>query len=481
MQKPGAGRKGAFVFRVTAIIVGLALLTLVSLRFHLNATTAGFLYLLVVLFSAARWGLAESTVASVLAVLGFNFFFLPPIGTLTIADVQNWVALLVFLATSVTASQLSATVRTQARQAVERQREIEQLYSLSRAILLLNPSGSVAQQIAAHIARLFEAPAVVLYDKQANLLYRAGPEDLPGIEEMLKDVASRGIEVRDPDRPLIITAIRLGADPIGSLALAVSPMSDSALQGVANLAAIGMERANAYEQANKAEAARQSDELKSTLLDAVAHEFKTPLTSIKAASTTLVSQPDIASAQGRDLLSIIDEEADRLSALVTEAIQVARLESGNLRLNRTISRVADLVAGAAEPLLRRLEGRLRLEIAPGLPPLHVDADLVQLALRQLIDNAVKYSPPGTSIRIRTQADESQVVFTVQDEGAGIPEEERKRIFDRFYRSSKNRYSVPGAGLGLAIASNIVKAHGGEIRVEGSSFHLSIPMKSDVPL
>jgi two-component system, OmpR family, sensor histidine kinase KdpD len=477
MQKPGAGRKAAFVFRLTAIIVGLALLTLVSVRFHVNATTAGFLYLLVVLFSAARWGLAESTVASVLAILGFNFFFLPPVGTLTIADAQNWVALLAFLATSVTASQLSATVRTQARQATERQREIEQLYSLSRAILLLNPTTSVTQQIAAHIARLFEAPAVVLYDKRSNLLYRAGPEDLPGIEAMLKEVASRGIEVRDPDRPLIVTAIRLGADPIGSLALASHPLSDSALQGVANLAAIGMERTNAYEQANRAEAARQSDELKSTLLDAVAHEFKTPLTSIKAASTTLVSQQDIGLEQRCDLLTIIDEEADRLSTLVTEAIQVARLESGNLRLNRTASDAADLVAGAAEPLLRRLEGRLQLEIAPGLPPLHVDADLLHLALRQLIDNAVKYSPPGTSIRIRTQADESQVVFTVQDEGAGIPNEERQRVFERFYRSSKNRYSVPGAGLGLAISNNIVKAHGGEIRVEGSSFHLSIPLES----
>jgi two-component system sensor histidine kinase KdpD len=466
----------------------LAVATLVCFRLdRINATTAGFVYLLVVLFIAARWGLVESTFASVVSVLLFNFFFLPPIGTFTIADPQNWIALLAFLATAVIASRLSDTVRKQAVQAIDRQREMEQLYSLSRAILLLDPATSVAQQLATHISRVFESPAVVLYEKDSGVFHRAGPDDIPSVEEMLREAATRGTEIRETKLHAIVAAIRLGAEPIGSLALKTPSLSDSALNGLVNLAAIGIERSRAYEQANRAEAARQSDELKSTLLDAIAHEFKTPLTSIKAASTTLLSGYGAEPAESRELLTIVDEEADRLSLLVTEAIQMARLESGRTHLLAIPSNVGDILSGAAEPV-RRLcdEQQIQMEIDPGLPLVEVDPELLQLALRQLIDNAAKYSPPGSPIRIVAGRNGSHVLFSVEDKGAGIPVNERFKIFDRFYRSSATRQNIAGAGLGLAIARDIVHAHGGSIWVEpgpvsGSVFHISIPMKKTSPL
>ncbi len=471
------------LFRFTAITCVLALVTFVCFRLvKVNATTAGFIYLLAVLFTGARWGLLESTYASLVSVLLFNFFFLPPIGTLTVADPQNWIALLAFLATSVIASQLSDTVRRQAIQATGRQREMEQLYSLSRAILLLDPATSVAQQLAAHIARVLEAPAVVLYEKASGAFYRAGPEEIPGVEELLKEAATRGTQLRETNRRTIVTAIRLGAEPIGSLALAIPSLSDSALNGLVNLAAIGIERSRAYEQANRAEAARQSDELKSTLLDAIAHEFKTPLTSIKAASTTLLSAHAVAPEHARELTTVIDEEADRLSSLVTEAIHMARLEAGRIQLQSNPSHAQDIAIGAAEPVQRASGARpFELNIEPNLPVLEVDRELLQMALRQLVDNAVKYSPPGSPIRIAARRNGSQVLFSVEDKGAGIPEGERFKIFDRFYRSPAGRQNVTGAGLGLSIAKDIVQAHGGEVWAEaapegGSVFSMSIPLK-----
>jgi two-component system, OmpR family, sensor histidine kinase KdpD len=471
------------LLRLTAITCILTLTTLASFRFlKVNTTTAGFIYLLVVLFTAARWGLLESTYASIVSVLLFNFFFLPPIGTLTIADPQNWIALLAFLATSVTASQLSDTVRRQALQATGRQREMEQLYSLSRAILLLDPATSVAQQLAAQISRVFEAPAVVLYEKESGAFHRAGPDDIPGVEELLRDAASRGTQIRETQRPAIVTAIRLGAEPIGSLALNVASLSDSALNGLANLAAIGIERSRAYEQANRAEAARQSDELKSTLLDAIAHEFKTPLTSIKAASTTLLSDYAVAPEQADDLLTVIDEEADRLSSLVTEAIHMSRLEAGRIRLQAKPSHARDIAMSAADLVRRAAAGRpFELNIEPDLPVIDVDRELLQLALRQVLDNALKYSPSGSPIRVGARCNGSHVLFSVEDKGIGIPEADRSKVFERFYRSSATRHNLTGAGLGLAIAKDIVQAHGGDIWVEaapggGSVFHISIPMK-----
>jgi two-component system, OmpR family, sensor histidine kinase KdpD len=322
---------------------------------------------------------------------------------------------------------------------------------------------------------------VMLFDKETGRSYRAGPRDIPDAEQFLREAASRGTHIRDMERHLTVTAIRLGTDPIGSLALAESSLSDGAMQGLANLVAIGIERARAYERASKAEAARQSDELKSTLLDAVAHEFITPLTSIKAASTALLSNMNTSMEDQRELLLTLDEEADRLSGLVTEAIQMARLESGKLHLNKQLCSAVEIVAGAVEPLRRALEGRpLEIEVSDTLPEFEADHELLQIALRQFIDNAVKYSPANRRIRIAATATDSQMTFTVEDEGPGIPEGERPKVFERFYRLAATRQSISGAGLGLAIAKDIAEAHGGTAWVNsdapaGSAFHLSISL------
>ncbi|MGH9455088.1 MAG: sensor histidine kinase, partial [Terriglobia bacterium] len=394
--------------------IALALIAVITLMcfplFHVNATTAGFGYLVGVLLIAAAWGLLESTVASVVAMLSLNYFFLPPVGKFTIADSQNWVALFAFLATSITASELSERAKRRARDAVDREREIERLYTLSRAILLTDTKQPVAKQIAHQIAHIFEFPAVALFEGSSGETHRGGPEDLPDIAGSLRDSAIQGNRPRDDSRGLIITPIQLGGEPIGSLALRGARLSNTALQALSNLVAIGLERERDQEAANRAEAVRQSEAFKSTLLDAVAHEFKTPLTSIKAATSSLLSDFIQGSEEQRELITIVDEEAERLARLVTEAIQTARLEGGKLHLSRDLHSASSLIAAALHPMKPMTNGReVQTRIGGDLPHVNVDPELIQLAIRHLVDNALKYSSPTTPITISARAAESNLI------------------------------------------------------------------------
>src|SRR6202007_2562142 len=275
-----------------------------------NEITAGFLYLVAILLIATAGGSVESSIASIVAMSCFTYFFLPPVGTLTISDPRNWVALFAFLATSLTASQLSARAKRQTRGVLDSQNEIERLYPLSRTLLLTDATRPIAKQIVERIAQTFESPAVALYIRSTCEIFRAGFDNSAAIAADLKDAAVRSEFLRDEDQGITITPIRLGRQPIGSLAVRGASVSDAALQSLVNLVAIWLERALSEETLNRAEIARRSEELKSTLLDAIAHEFKTPLTSIKAVTTDLLSDPAARLDQHqRELISIADEGA----------------------------------------------------------------------------------------------------------------------------------------------------------------------------
>lgn len=476
---PKAIRLAGRVFVALGLV---AMVTFFSFRLvPVNETTAGFLYLVAILLIATAGGLVESTLASVAAMLCFNYFFLPPINTLTISDPRNWVALFAFLATSLTASQLSARAKRRTREAIDRQNEIERLYSLSRALLLTDATRPIAKQIVDQIVQAFEFPAVALYDRGSGEIYRAGFDDRIAIDAELREAAIRSQFSRDESGKLVITPIRLGRQPIGSLAVRGASLSDAALQSLVNLVAIWLERALSEETVNRAEVARRSEELKSTLLDAIAHEFKTPLTSIKAVTTDLLSDPAAPLEQHqRELISIADEGADRLAGLVTEAIQLARIEGGKFQLNRGVHFPSALISAALRQMKALTDGReIKVCIAEELPLVSVDAELVQMVIAHLIDNALKYSPRDSPIVIGARVSGGRAVIYAMDRGAGIPEEEQSRIFDKFYRGTKEQ-NLKGTGMGLAIAREIIRAHGEEISVsskpgEGSEFFFSLPL------
>ncbi len=326
-----------------ACVIGLSFAEASLVR--VNHTTVALTLLLAVLAIATRWGLLESLVASAASMLCFNYLFLPPIGTWSIADPENWVALITFVVTATVASQLSASAKRRA----------------------------AAQ-------------------------------------------------------------------------------------------------AHAEEAASRAEVAHQSEEMKSAMLDALAHEFKTPLTAIKAAVSSLLSNESADPAQ-KELLQVMDEETDRLTWLVSESVQIARIEAGRMEVRKQPQAIPQLIREAVQRMAGALESRtVETRVSDTLPCVPADRELLLIVLRQLLDNSVKYTPPDSPIVISAAESEGSVMVTVADCGPGIPAADLNRVFDRFYRGRHARGRVPGTGMGLAIAREIIHGHGGEFRVRNRQGH-----------
>src|SRR5579871_110055 len=470
-----------YLKRVPASVAGVLLVTYVaSVVIPVNATTVGFAYLLLVLVIASGWGFVEAAVASVAAPLTFNFYFLPPVGQFTIYDPQNWVALFSFLTTALIASRLSAIARRRAQDAIERQQDVERLYTFSRALLLFDDIHPFGKQLVNKLAEIFELKAAVLFERDTGAFYRAGPWDFEGLDDQLRDAALHNSTFSDLQQQRVITAIRLGSHPIASLALQGSSMPDSVVQGIANLIAVGLERARAQDLTHQIEAARQSEQLRTTLIDAMAHEFKTPLTSIKAATTALIDNPDQSPENRIELLRIADEEAEHLTALIDNAIDMARLDTAHIEVQRELTDIREIVRDAVAAVRMEANGRqVELSCDAPLPDVPADRRLITLALKQVLDNAVKYSPPRAPVTIRIRQTGDMLRIEIADRGKGIPPEEQRRIFDRFYRSPSVKHQVPGSGLGLTIAHSIARAHNGDLTVESpageNTFCLVLPL------
>ncbi len=463
-----------FLASVLAVAATLALYRLVL---PVNNTTVALSLLLVILAVSAGWGLAEATVASIVAVLGLNYYFLEPVGTFTIQDPQNWVALVAFLVTAVTASQLSERVRRRAAEAEERRLEIERLYALVQAMMLSGNARRTIREFVHRVVQVFECEAAAFYYGPGEEFFRSGPESDPVTDHDLLAAAEIDELSVDPARLRATAPVRLGGHPLGAMALLGPLPSDQTLRAIVNLIAITIQKARAIEDASHAEAARQSEVLKSALLDSLAHDIKTPLTSIKAAVTSLLGT---APGADHELLTIINEEADRLNQLAAEVIAMARVEAGKLHLEKFPVTAAELIEAA----LADLAG-MRQDASGGhprgarSPRAECDPELVEQVIKQLVENALKYSPEGASLTISAQPKGEKIVIGVADSGAGIDEDERAHIFDKFFRGRRHRFETKGTGMGLAIAKGIVEAHGEKIWVEsesgqGSAFYFSLP-------
>ncbi|MEO6390856.1 MAG: DUF4118 domain-containing protein [Pyrinomonadaceae bacterium] len=350
-------------YLLALVSVGVITLALEPFRSHINATTVALVMLLPVLIVAIFWGRGPAVLASLAGMLAFNFFFLPPVRTLTISEPQNWIALAVFFFTALTVGQLSARARERAAEAETRGREVERLYQ---------------------------------------------------------------------------------------------------------------ELQTAFERASHAEALRQSERLKSALLDAVTHDLRTPLTSIKASVTTLLERPvddssePIDAETRQELLEVIDEESDRLNRFIEGMVELARIEAGEMNLRRNWDSIEEIIAAAQARAARLTAGhRVEVQLEPELPAVRVDARAVTEVIYTLLDNARKYAAAGSVITITADRASGELVeIAVTDQGPGIPLAERERVFNKFFRVDDAADAGPnepsGIGLGLAIARGIVEAHGGRI-------------------
>jgi two-component system, OmpR family, sensor histidine kinase KdpD len=467
-------------WRSAACLAAVAAVTFAGARLApVNATTIGFAYLLLVLVVASTWGFVEALVTSLAATATFNRYFLPPIGAWNIDDPQNWIALFSFLTTSLIASRLSTVARRRTADALERQQDLERLYTFSRAILLIGGGEPVGRELIRKLTDTFGLDAALLFDRRSGEFYRAGPGDCEGLEGQLRDAALNGATFTDPPRRRTITAVRLGSEPIASLALVGSAMPDSVLQGIANLVAIGLERAEAQELSHRFEVARQSEQLRTTLIDAMAHEFKTPLTLIKGATTAVLGGDGLA-ASVREQLTIADEECDHLRELIDNAIEMARLDTAHIDVTLEPVCIEELAREVVASMQSRIDERAVSVSAAGESPcVPLDRRLARLALKQLLDNALKYSPPGLPVDIRVGEDDGDAFLDVTDYGAGIPHRDQGHVFERFYRGEAARSQIPGSGLGLTIADSILRAHHGALTMTSrpgeTTFRMALPM------
>ena len=451
---------------------------------RLNPTTVALTLLLAILIVSANWGLTIAVFMSFVAALAFNFFFLPPVGRLTIADTQNWVALFAFLVTAVVASNLSERVRREAQVADERRREVERLYSFSQQLLVTENVVELLNAIPRYLAETFGATQAAVYLSERDRVYRSAAQDGGISKEALRVAAARSELVLGRDRDVCFVPIRMGVRSLGTLALAGSNISQETLEAVGSLIAVAVERAAAVEKITRTEAARESERLRSALLDSVTHEFRTPLTSIKASVSSLLTQPQLASDERQELLTVIDEESDRLNRLVGEAVEMAQLDANEVKLELHPHAIREVIDAALDESKQVLEGHpVEVRVPEELPLAVMDAAWITKVLRHLLENAVKYSQPGSPIFVSAEVKGDRLLTTVADRGSGIDDLERSLIFDKFYRGQSQRYRVQGTGMGLAIVKAIVEAHGGRISVtsqlgHGSVFSFGLPIAGE---
>jgi two-component system sensor histidine kinase KdpD len=444
-----------------------------------NTTSVALIFLLAILYVSAFWGLRVSIFMSLLATLSFNHYFLPALGALTIGNPQNWVALAAFLVTAITASRLSEQARRRARDANRRRQELERLYAFTQQMLVAGSVVELLNVIPRHIVESFQVQDAALYLASRDAVYRAGSDFRELDADQLKAVMARGEPVVEMDRKVCYVPVRMGVRPVGSLGLSGVVLGRETLEALGTLIAIAVERVSAIEALGKAEAARQEERLRSALLDSVTHELRTPLTAIKASVSSLLTQPELSDAQRRELFSVINEESDHLNHLIEEAIEMARLDAGEIELNIQPHPIREVIEAALEESKNDLVNHsVEVRLPEGLPPVPMDPVRIREVLTQLLDNAVKYSSPGTPIVISSEVSGRFLVTSVADRGAGIDSFEQALIFDKFYRGREHRYRVQGTGMGLAICKAIVEAHGGSMGVtsqvgSGSVFHFSL--------
>ena len=448
---------------------------------HVNQTTVALSFLVLIVMTASRWRLSYSVYLSLLCAILYNFFFLPPVGALTITDPQNWIALAAFLCTSILVSHLSDSEHKQSELSETRRREVERLYEFSQELLLHDDLRTVARITPSVVAGIFGFRGVALYVRDGDTAYYSDPESglMPLIElKKAAQAAEPGMRVVEGIR---LMPLMLGMRTVGSLAVRGGDDSPRMYEAISSLVAIALERAAALEHTSHMEAARESERLRSALLDSVTHDLRTPLTSIRAAATTLVSHPRLSEPERQEMYAIVDEESVRLDRLIGKAVEMAQLDSASIQVKAEPENVRELIELALEEARPILEDRsVEVNVPEDLPAVPMDRELVRRVLRHLLENAAKYSPPGSPLRISGRIEDYRLLVSVEDNGTGIGADEQPFIFDKFYRGSKQQSNVPGTGMGLAIVRAIMIAHGGGIEVaseprRGSTFTFWLPV------
>ncbi len=487
----------------TAVI---ALTTPLAMGLHsvVNVNSVALVYLTAILIDAVLFGLGPSLLACLLAVMAYNFFFLPPLYTFTIADPENVVALFFFAIVALIASNLAARVRGQAVTARLRARTTEDLYHFSRKLTVAVTLDDLLWATAHQIALMLKVRVVLLLPEGESVAVRAGfpPEDMLDEADLgaakwcweRNHVAGRGSDTL-PGAKWLFLPMRTGRGPVGVVGiirdepgLLLTPDQQRLLDSLSDQAALAIERVNLARDLHVARLQVETDRLRAALLTSISHDLRTPLASILGSATSLRSHHAILDEETREsLLGTIIEEADRLNRFIGNLLDMTRLESGAVHPRTGLVVLSDVVGAALRRAGKILGGhRVEVELPADLPMLSLDMVLFEQVLFNLLDNAAKYAPAGSMIRLEAERVGETVVLRLIDEGPGIPAADVEPIFDKFYRAKGPDRGRAGTGLGLAICRGFVEAMGGRIRAanrsdrSGAVFSIELPVPTDAP-
>jgi two-component system sensor histidine kinase KdpD len=476
-------------------LAGIALVVVLLRRLaDVSPTTVALLLLVVVLVSATTARLRVATLVSVVAMLAFNFYFLPPIGTLTIAAPQNWIALLVFLLVSVVGSNLSAAAQHRAHEAIARRNEVTRLFDLTRDVLLTTETRGAIQAVARHVSRRFELPRVAIFlpDEGGWRSYQGGDEEVVVERDVLNTALAKSRATLEfdaheraygghiqvgPGGETSLVPLRHGTRAIGLLGATSPGLDIGALDAVAGVVAIAIERAEFLAERDAAELVRQKADLASTLLASLSHDLRTPLTAIGTAVENLSGElpPAERAAQAAAAMT----ELGRLTRLFQDILDMARIDAAAIRVDREWVAPADVVDAAVAQVGHALDAHVIHVDGGDEREVQIDPRLASVALAHLIENAALYSPPGTDIRVQAQTDAAGLRVTVLDQGPGLDPAELEHLFERFYRGRSARRAAFGTGMGLAITRGLLAAGGGRVWAEnapggGARFSMTVP-------
>ena len=454
------------------------LITAAAYRLHATFSALSFGYFLIIVLAALRWGRWEATALSVAGAACLDYYFTAPLFSLRVTHGSDWTALLAFEAAGLIVSRLSAQAQHHARVADRERRNIEKLYNLSREILLLDSHSPAGEQIAELVRGALRVESVAVFDFAKARVYSAGVSD-PQLENLVRTTWLEAQDRSEPASRQWSRMLRAGDQSTGAIAMQAKTLNPLLVDAVASISAVALARSRSLEQETRAEAARQSEHLRGAVLDALAHAFKTPLTVIRAVSSGLLEAGSL-NPQQAELVSLIDDESAQLNDLATRLLQTARLEGAAIPERHGRCDIVQVTRQVLDAFAKAAQGRnISFSTAVTSGEVSAGADLVATALSQIVDNAIKYSWPGSEIAVGVTKGKSETVVALHNSGPPIGPADRERIFERFYRGSGTEYCAPGTGLGLSIAKKVAESHQGRIWVvsgekSGTTFFFALP-------
>ncbi len=468
-----------------------AVTTILLVLLRANSTTAGMVFLVLVVWSASQTGIVLSLYTTALCALSFDYFFLPPAHTFRLAGAQAWVAMASFAAGAVVVSRLAERARQQTLEAEQRQADVGRLYSLSQEMMLFEDADRLIRSLPGLIERIFALSGVVLYVRDQDRFYFSGGEPPTSLRANIEAQTEGMNPTLVPLDGYHSTALMLGLRAVGGLAWRPGLLSREVSIAVSGQVSIAVARSIAIETTARVEAAREGERLRTALIDSLTHELRTPLTSIRAASTTLVQGEGLDEAARADMARLIDEESARLDLLIGEAVEMAEIDANVVQVKMSPQSPRALLDQAIEESRKILASHkvsivVEDENSPGSgesasgESAWFDPQLLGRVLRHLLENVAGHTPPGSRVKLSSKRTDERLEFCVEDNGPGIDPLDLPLIFEKFYRGKRGTGKRKGSGMGLAIIRAILKAHGGGIEASnvpggGARFSFWVPL------